>query len=67
MSSEKIMLHSCQIWTLYNTFTVPRTHKCEQHKTRTTDTFWTYKYILVFIYFVDVINRKRVSGGNQIK
>ena len=57
MSSEKFILHSCRIWTLYNTFTVPETHRCKQHKTRTTDTFWTCKYI----------NRNRVSRGNEIK
>ena len=69
MSSEKFILHSYRIWTLYNTFTVPETHKCKQHKTRTTDTFWTYKTYtyLFFVYFVDVVNRNRVSGGNRIK
>ena len=33
------------------TFTVPETHKWEQHKTSTTDTFWTYKYAFVFYIF----------------
>ena len=30
-------MHSCQIGTLYKTFTVPEAHKYEQNKTRTTD------------------------------
>ena len=59
----KFILHSCRIWTLHNTLTVLETHKCEQHKTHL-EHINTY---LFFIYFVDVVNRNRVSGGNQIK
>ena len=38
MVCEIFTVHSCQIWTLYNTFTVPEAHKSEQNKTKTTDT-----------------------------
>ena len=42
MVFEIFALHSCQIWTLYNTFTVPETHKFEQNKTRTTDSHYEH-------------------------
>ena len=35
---EIFKMNSCQIWTLYNTFTVPEAHKYEINKTSTTDT-----------------------------
>ena len=38
MVCEIITLHACQIWTLYNIFTVPEEHKFEQNEQRTTDT-----------------------------
>ena len=44
MHFKTIILHSCWIWALYNRSTVPEVLKCKQHKTRTTDTLWTYKY-----------------------
>ena len=37
MACEIFTLDSCQIWTLYNIFTVPGAHKFEQNETRTTD------------------------------
>ena len=67
MSSKKFILHSYQIWTLYNTFTVPETHKWEQHKTSILIHFGHINTHLFFIYFVDIVNRNWVSGGNQIK
>ena len=69
----KFILHSCQIWTLYNTFTVPEAHKYEQHKMRTMDTLWTYKYIFAFCYGIWFSHRNKattdprnwVHGKNQ--
>ena len=43
MVLEIFTLHLCQIWTLYNTFTVPEAHTYEQNKTGTTDA--SYEHI----------------------
>ena len=38
MVFEIFTLHLCQIWTIYNMFTMPEAQKYEQNKTVTTDT-----------------------------
>ena len=50
MSSEKFkFIHAG--YGYFITHSQWQRHKCKQHKTRTTDTFWTYKYIFVFYIF----------------
>ena len=52
---------------------MPEAHKYEQHKMRTTDTLWTYKYIFAFCYGIWFSHRNKattdprnwVHGKNQ--
>ena len=66
MSSKKFILHSCQIWTLSHS-------QCQRHtngnniKQALLIHFGHINTHLFFIYFVDIVNRNWVSGGNQIK
>ena len=53
MICEMFTLYSCQIWTLYNTFTVPEPHKFEQNKTRATGTDYEHLFFSIWVFFHD--------------
>ena len=65
MICEMFTLYSCQIWTLFNTFTVPESHKFEQNKTRATGTGYEHLFFSIWVFFHDHSRTTGLQGKGE--